>query len=102
MQSYISLTQFSETFSLLCAQKIHKECNKWLFYRIIILGFVTAGSIIKYFLGIYYLPMDGLLDCFKIYRIFSLLIVHRFMDELAHTVGVIYIKPPKRAKRGSL
>ncbi|OXA59012.1 uncharacterized protein LOC110844184 [Folsomia candida] len=83
-------------------EKIHKECKKWLYYRLLILTFVTAGSFLKYWLQVYYPPIDGLLDCFKIYRIFSLIIVYKFMNELAYTVGVIYIKPPKRAKRGSL
>jgi len=53
--------------------------------------------------GFYTVEIDGVIDVItKSYRIVTLYIVKCFMIELEETVGVVYTKPPRPRKRGSL
>ncbi|CAL8139558.1 unnamed protein product [Orchesella dallaii] len=83
--------------------KIHLFCKKWFEFRVALLLITVFMALAKALRGFYVLEFDGVIDVVtKLYRIITIYIVKCFMNELEDTVGVVYTKPPRRPKRGSL
>lgn len=84
-------------------QRVHLFVKKWFEWRIVlflITIFMAAAKVVR---GVYTPYFDGVVDGItKTYRIITLFVVKCFMKEVEQQYGVVYIKPPKPRKRGSL
>lgn len=62
-------------------QRNLRHCKHWFVVRIFLLLFGILGSIIDLFLGEYSL-ISGLLEVEKLYRVVTLFVMWKFMDEI--------------------